>query len=161
MTPDPVLDEAVAAIGGKLVPLNPMRVVVGFPPNYAALVKAFPSARSGGTIFCYGDTIFNPGRGLITPSLQAHEQVHSVRQFAMGIDAWWDRYIADVQFRFDEELIAHQAEFAKVKDGPPMLSVTQQRRALAHIAGRLAGQLYGNIVSLQDAQRMVLTGARQ
>lgn len=133
-----------------------MLVVIGYPPNYAAVKAAF-SLRSGtGTIFAWGQTIFNPDRIIITPSLHAHEEVHSIRQLAMGVEEWWDRYMVDTRFRFDEELLAHRAEFERCKDGPPMLSATAQRKTLGQIARRLSGPLYGRLITPEKAAGLIV-----
>ena len=56
-----------------------MKTLFLFPPNYRAINKAF-SVRGKPVIFCYGDTIYNPTRITVTPSLVAHEGVHSRQQ---------------------------------------------------------------------------------
>lgn len=129
--------------------------MISFPPNYLK-IKAGMDIAGRKPIFCYGNIIHNPHKLVITPSLNAHEESHSVRQLSMGVEEWWDRYIADPRFRFEEELLAHRAEWAKLKDGPPMMSATQQRKALAQLARRLSGPLYGNLKTPEQAAGLII-----
>ncbi len=102
------------------------------PPNFEAIHKVFPMADGLGVIFAYAPYIFVPSGNSLPPELIAHEQVHIDRQTAMGVDAWWQRYLVDVEFRYLEELLAHRAEYQKLCELEP---VRQRRRAnLTHVA---------------------------
>lgn len=128
-----------------------MKVIEGVPPNYDKIKeKMNPPARA---IFCYGGTIYAPVGADITPELHAHEQVHCTRQ-GEDIEGWWDQYLVDPQFRFDEELLAHKAEYAAYLAGrnPNRAS---RRRVLKVIAKRLSGPLYGRVVTFDKAVRLV------
>lgn len=124
------------------------------PPNYEEVATVFPAARRVGVMFCYGGTIFiphpHPRDAGLHASLLAHEKVHSVRQ---GDDpaGWWRRYLAEIQFRFDEELIAHRAEYEWFSAQPR----GERRRALRQIAARLAGPLYGHVTTPHRAKQMI------
>lgn len=126
-----------------------MHVVVGPPPNFESIKAVFPQAADKGVMFCYGDTIFSPSSAYIPPQLIAHEEIHSRQQAAMGPEAWWAEYLADVGFRYRQELIAHVVEYHD------FLRYTKNRRMqrdyLAAVAKRLSGPLYGNVVSYSDA----------
>lgn len=128
-----------------------MRVLTMLPPNFAAINKAF-GVRGKPVIYAYGDTIYNPGRILVPPSLVAHELVHCQRQ---GSDpaGWWDQYIADKAFRLTEEIPAHQAEYASIC----RCRASDAGRAadLTRIAERLASPLYGSLIGLHDAKRLI------
>lgn len=115
---------------------------------------AFNIAGKRGLLFCVGDRLYNPDRADIEPWLMRHEEVHSRRQLAAGrVNAWWSKYLTDKTFRFDEELLAHQAEWRAVQE---MVSSRQQRRKwLAFIAGRLSGPIYGHMVTKERAKRLV------
>lgn len=119
------------------------QIVIGqYPPNYPAIIEAFPSARRSGVIFSYGDKIYAPKASAenITEHLRAHEAVHGERQIKMGVERWWHMYIIDVKFRYQEELLAHRAEYLSMTYGA---NRNQRRAALKMIAGRLASPLYG------------------
>jgi hypothetical protein len=73
--------------------------------------------------------------------------VHIERQNKMGLDAWWDKYLADVEFRYIEELVAHQAEYATYCKRH--LNPVKRTQFLRRIAQRLASPLYatGSLVA--------------
>lgn len=128
-----------------------MRIVLEHPPNFAEILRAFPHANSGNVIFCYGDAIYNPSRLNITPSLLAHEQVHSVRH-GSDPEGWWRRYIADQNFRLDEEVVAHAAEYTKASEG---MARPGRRFVLRRIAEKLADPLYGFSLTDERAKKLI------
>ncbi len=131
-----------------------MRISLEAPPNYSELVAAFPFLKKRrAIIYCWGSTIHNPGRISLPPSLVAHESLHSRQQTDLGgPERWWARYIADVQFRLDQELPAHREEYAVASAG---LGRNERRQHLRGIARRLAGPLYNGLLSLNEAKRMI------
>lgn len=128
-----------------------MRIVVDYPPNYAAIIAAFPAAETAKPIFAYGDVIYNPHRIMIGTHLMRHESVHGERQNGDPA-AWWVNYIADPQFRLDEEVAAHAAEYQSMCAG---ITRNQRRRVLRMIARRLASPLYGSLCSIDTAKRLI------
>lgn len=118
-----------------------MKIIKAFPPNYSTLVKAFP-IRGRSVIFAWGDRIYNPAGIVIGSELLAHEAVHGRRQQEAGIDAWWERYIAEPRFRFDEEVLAHVAE---VRAGG----------RLDDVAEKLASPIYGRLIDAASARNML------
>lgn len=127
-----------------------LKIIHQPPPNYAEIVAVFPQAKARGVMFCYGRSIFVPDGGSVSDALQAHETVHADRQ---GSDpaGWWARYLVDPQFRFDEELPAHIAEY-RWFDGKPL---AERRFMLRQIAQRLAGALYGRMVTVHRAKQLI------
>lgn len=120
-----------------------------FPPIYNDICAAF-NLQGVKPIFAWGDTIFNP-HGIHIPSeLIVHEKVHMERQDG-DPGAWWQKYIANREFRFNEEVLAHAAELTfMVESG---FSSRHQRRAAAVvIAQKLAHRLYGFGISVRDAR---------
>jgi hypothetical protein len=113
-----------------------VKVINLFPPNWREINAAF-NVRGKPVIYCYGDAIYNPQRISVGPDLLAHERVHSLRQ-GRHPDMWWRRYIADVEFRLQEEIPAHRAELGVSGD-------------LDKIARRLAGPLYGSLITFGRA----------
>lgn len=85
-------------------------IITARPPNFDQILAAFPDADKPGVIFAYGPDIYNPSGGDIPRALMVHESVHCSRQ-AEGPNLWWDKYIADHEFRYTEELFAHIAEY--------------------------------------------------
>lgn len=132
-----------------------MQIVLDKPPNYAAIVERFPFvAAAKGVYFCWGDRIFNPDGVPIPEAILTHEQVHSVRQGGQP-ERWWASYLESAEFRLNEELPAHVAEYwwwrDRVKDRNKLAA------HLAQIAGRLASPLYGSLIPLGDAMRKIRT----
>jgi hypothetical protein len=118
-----------------------MKVVRGFPPNFREIIKVFPQARRTDIMFAYGDTIFIPGTGKINEHLMAHEAVHGERQRAIGVEMWWRHYLNNRQFRYEEELLAHRAEYqSMIKNAKNPAFI---KGALKMVATRLASSLYG------------------
>lgn len=110
------------------------------PPNFERILKAFPNAADAGVLFAYGPNIYNPSGKSIPAALLAHEGVHCQRQSGLFLpDAWWDLYITDPGFRYNEELMAHVAEF---KAQAPGLDGNYRAKLLASTASRLVAPLY-------------------
>jgi hypothetical protein len=132
-----------------------MTIVLEQPPMLDEIAAAFPAARKPGTLFSWGDKLYNPSGIAISPALKAHEAVHGQRQGETDEDvrAWWKRYIGDSAFRFAEEVLAHRAEYRA------LCAWTKDRNARAQgmhfIATRLASPLYGGMVTYSEARRAV------
>lgn len=125
------------------------------PPNFDKIVKVFPMAVNDGVIFAYDNAIYNPSGGEISPALQVHEAVHARRQREIGVDHWWHLYLCDEKFRYEEELLAHRAEYHKAMD-LARRSRQQKRSCLRVVAKRLASPLYGKMASKKKAMLDIL-----
>lgn len=134
-----------------------MRVINDYPPLFKEIAAQFPI--KPGTLFSWGDRIYYPGGGQIHPSIMAHEQVHGRRQGLLepGIVLWWQRYMSDAKFRLDEEILGHQAELQWYLDNKGD-SRQSRRRYTAIIASKLAAPLYGRLVSVTEAKRILTDG---
>jgi hypothetical protein len=134
------------------------KVVNEPPPIFEKIAEKFPVVRTNrAVIFTYGDTIYNPGGNYIDDELMLHEETH-IRQQAMmngGKDAWWDKYLEDPQFRTDQELEAYQAQFnaTRTRYGRPVW-----RRELKRLARDLSSPIYGNILSYDEAAKLIKEG---
>jgi hypothetical protein len=96
---------------GSPVPSGP-KVVKAYPPNYAVIRAAFPWIRArSNVVFAHGERIYNPSGQVLSPALWAHERVHCARQLESDVANWWKRYISDRDFRLEEEVLAHRAEW--------------------------------------------------
>lgn len=129
-----------------------MQVVQGRPPIYDRALAAFPIAGKG-VIFAWGWTVYNPFAIVVSPQLLAHEGVHCHRQESGGPEKWWDRYIEDAEFRLEEEIPAHIAEFkdicTRVKDRNSCAV------ALHRISARLSSPMYGNLIAHAAARKLI------
>lgn len=142
-----------------MIPTIEQRVILHQkPPVFAAVCERFPFVRNHrGVIFSYGAVVYNPDNVQIGPALTRHEAAHGHRQVEMGVDLWWARYLTDDAFMFNEELIAHTAEWEAVTNGA--VSRQERRAGLKHIAKRLAGPLYGHAVDFEKAKSLIQLGA--
>lgn len=125
-------------------------IVIDRPPNFEAIAAVFPGARGDGIIFAYGTKIFNPSGTPLPPEIIQHELVHCERQVAQGVEVWWDQYLIDGDFRYEEELLAHRAEYQTLCARYPERK--NRRRALEHVAKKLAAPLYGRMVTVNQAK---------
>lgn len=133
-----------------------MQVVVARPPMFAEIAAAFPVVKEkAGVIYAWGDRIYNPDGISIPVQLFAHEKVHRDRQ-GCAIEEWWRRYIADAQFRLDEELPAHVAEYRAFCAENAQGQRRNNRRIYLHqTAKRLASPLYGSLITYDAARKII------
>ena len=110
------------------------------PPNFDRILSAFPDAGHHGILFAYGGDVYNPSDVVIPSWLLAHEYRHCARQWQSDPDAWWEKYITDDEFRYEEELLAHAEEYVwqalRVKDR------NARARLEMRTAARLVAPLY-------------------
>lgn len=126
-----------------------MQIIYGeYPPNYKAIAKTFGIKNSGGIVFTYGNKLFVPSGQKPDTQLMRHEETHERQQTAMGIEEWWDRYLVDPGFRFMQELEAYRNQYRS------MASLPLHHRVgyLNHVATDLAGPMYGNLLTLEEAK---------
>ena len=112
-----------------------------YPPNYVEICQAIPTARGNGIVFAYGDKIFVPSGKELTHHLKVHEAIHCIRQKEIGVEFWWSKYLTDLRFRYQEELVAHAAEYDSLTR--EATNRNQRRASLKFVAARLASPLYG------------------
>lgn len=132
-------------------------IVKAEPPMMAEIDTAF-RVKNKPVIFSWGDKVYDPMGVGLSPKLVAHEAVHGERQLQMGVEVWWGRYIADPLFRLAEEIPAHVAEFefcAQQPDADKPVPGYRSRLGMqeTHIAQRLSGPLYGNLINTAEARR--------
>lgn len=141
-----------------------MKIIDDRPPNFEDILKVFPEASRHGIVFAYGDKIYAPGMHTISQPIVAHESVHGARQLDTprnsyleeGPEAWWTKYLIDPQFRFNEELLAHQAEYQSAC----MEAVNRKHRKyyLKEIAKKLSSSLYGSMITTSEAMKQLKRG---
>ena len=129
-----------------------MKILNQNPPNID-LILAAGLKPSKDTVFCYGDTIYNPSGKKLSPDIEHHESIHARQQKDIGIDEWWRRYLSDKDFRLSQEIEAYgeQYKFAQkyVKDTKLL------RWALENMAYALSGEEYGNLISYGEAESKI------
>ena len=126
-----------------------MKILTEKPPNYDKIKKVL-DFDEGGTIFTYGDTIYNPNAINLTIDLHVHESMHEIQQQRMGFFGrwlgpwrWWRRYLKDPKFRFDQELQAYKAQYRFA--GVQIKDRNQRNNFLVGLARQLMGPMYGNM----------------
>jgi hypothetical protein len=126
-------------------------IILERPPNFEQVHAAFPKANGPGVLFAYYPNIHNPSGIVVPPALIAHEEVHLHRQRDAGPTQWWGQYLTDPEFRYNEELLAHAAEFRHQRTSDRNASA----RLLMATALRLVAPLYNYVppVSLQQAMK--------
>ena len=132
-----------------------MKVSFEKPPVWDEAGKVFPLDGRYGVVFTYGDTLYNPWKVQIPTDLRVHEEEHMRQQGGTdeGAKAWWDRYLSDKAFMVEQEAEAYAAQYAFV------CGVVKDRnkrvREMRQLAQMLSGELYGNAVSLAEAERAI------
>ena len=99
------------------------------------------------TIFAYDKVIYCDYE--LPEHLEIHERRHLIRQQKMGVDEWVERYLTDTQFRLNEEVIAYKEQLESVKNR------SARHRLRIQCAADLASSLYGNIITLDEAMRLL------
>ena len=133
-----------------------MQQVVDYPPNINDIRAVFPI--TGQEIFTWNDTIYNPSGAKLPQWLIAHESVH-MQQQAEDPESWWTRYLVDPQWRFEQELEAHRAEFNVYCISPGALMNRNKKRAfLKALARRLSSPIYGRCATYQQCRMAIKRG---
>lgn len=122
------------------------------PPVWGALVERF-NPNWERTACAYGDTI--RAKHLPLPAdVDAHERVHLQQQggTAEGAAAWWEKYLSDPVFRYEQELQAYREQYRflkkTVKDG------NELTRRVYKLAADL-NSMYGLQVTQAEALRAI------
>ena len=126
------------------------------PPNYEEIKKTFKLKR--GTIFAFGDTIYNPDGVSITPDLLTHELIHSKQQKDYGLGKWWNRYLDQPVFRASQEIPAFQAQYLYFKN--VVKDRNRLHRILVELSKDLSAELYGNCMTYQEAFNVIKSGKK-
>lgn len=126
-----------------------MIIKKAFPPNIEEIKKAFPIRDN--TVFTYGNTMYVQSNHPPSENLIVHEEVH-VKQQGDDPAEWWRKYIADPDFRLQQEIQAYKAQWKfynrTSKDKNKFLFLNR-------IAQDLSGSLYGNIISYGEAIKRI------
>lgn len=133
-----------------------MKIIKARPPIFEDIARIFPGAHNINVVFAYDNAIYNPSGNEIPPELMAHETVHIERQNEIGVNEWWAMYLSDAAFRFQEELLAHIAEYNAYCEQRPSRQL--KRKFLHQIATRLSSKLYGRMISYNGAKEAITNG---
>ena len=129
-----------------------MKIVERFPPIIDKIVAALGDYPEAKPIYCYGDTIYNPYKRIITPDIEIHEQVHS-RQQGDYPDVWIEQYLTDPEFRLQAEIEAYGTQYLYAKEHGVRGNMLQWLKE--KLATELSGETYGNLVSYHKAESLI------
>lgn len=134
---------------------------MGFPPVYDRAAAKWPTIKGRPIIFAYAPYIYCTNRAKCGPEKVAHEAIHLARQTQNGMtpEAWWDRYLTDDDFRRQEEVLAHVAEYLFLCEKESGRGA--RRRNLVIIAGNLASPIYGRLFSIEEAKSLLKSCAEE
>jgi hypothetical protein len=123
-----------------------MKILIEYPPNIEKIRATFKLHK--GIVFTYGKTLYNPDEGHVDAPLLAHEMVHAMQQ-GDEIEEWWDRYLADPDFRFAQELPAYQTQYQTCQ----ALSKDRNRlhKEAVRLARDLSSEMYGQCCTAGEA----------
>lgn len=126
------------------------------PPIWEEANKKFDLENLGRpVVFTYGNTIHNPWILEIPDDTICHEELHKIQQeaFEGGPEAWWRKYLDDVEFRISQEIAAYARQYKfickTVKDR------NRQARVLWDLANMMSGPIYGKVLSHSEAMNRI------
>ncbi len=128
-----------------------MKIVHEYPPNIDEIKKKFGELPTT-AIFTYGDTIYNPHGWFLDSYIITHEETHEKQQ-GTDPEGWWKKYLEDDKFRLEQEVEAYKNQynhFARNKKNE-----IKQNKFLDIISGHLSSKMYGEIVSKEDAKKLI------
>jgi hypothetical protein len=128
-----------------------MRIVHERPPVWEECVARFGITPEAHVVFAYGDSIYNPTGSVLTADVIHHEMVHERQQDGDPRD-WWDKYLVDDDFRFEQELEAYGAQYKFIRErkNPRMAWLYLQ-----HFADALSSSMYGNMIGKIAAAKAI------
>lgn len=99
------------------------------------------------TIFAYDGNIYT--NDILPYHLIIHEETHLKQQDDFGLYNWVDNYLTSKEFRLKMEVEAYRKQLASIKN--------REFRNVVRLAVSkdLASSLYGNIVSYDDALKLL------
>lgn len=125
-----------------------MKITHEKPEIYETLRAKFGIDWNKGIIITYKGNIYC--KTDISEDLVVHESVHIKQQ--SEDPEWWDKYLADINFRLAQEVEAYRAQYNFIKEN---YDRNTRRNALKRIASDLSSSIYGNIISFEDAKNII------
>jgi hypothetical protein len=129
-----------------------MQILTTKPPIYDRLKQHFDIDWDQGIIITYGNDVCC--KYPLPPEKIVHESIHVKQQRELP-DPWWDKYIADPEFRLKQEIEAYRAEVTFIKKGKNHRSRNVTFEMIRQCALDLSGPTYGNIVTYDRAWKMI------
>lgn len=136
-----------------------MEIKFEYPPNIKEIEAKFGELPDG-VVFTYGNILYNPGRHYIDLHLMVHEETHAKKQKESGPEKWWEKYLEDPEFRFQEELEAYSRQYKIINEGYNVPR-KEKDRLLDKLARDLSSEIYGNIVSFGEAKSKIINKSKE
>ena len=121
------------------------------PPNYEDIKKALGDVWEQDVAITYGDTIHTARTDLL-PDVIVHEQVHQKQQ-GNSPAVWWQMYLTDKTFRYEQERAAYIAQAKFIKKY--ILDRNARFKCLSEVAQDFSSPIYGNIITYDDAIKLL------
>lgn len=131
-----------------------MKIIHEYPPLIEEIDRVF-HVRGKSILYAWGDVIYNPMAAVVPGYLLAHEQAHGEEQ-GSEVEGWWRRYLVDPEFRLQQEVIAHRAEYKYLASRA--INRKDRRAALPYVAKKLSSPLYGRLVTAKKARELLKDG---
>lgn len=128
-----------------------MKIKTKYPPNINKIKEKFGNIPNN-LVFTYKNILYSPSGRNISKDLKVHEKVH-IKQQGDNSDSWWNKYLNDESFRLNQELEAYKKQYNFFKNTCKIKSRIPQ--FLNKIASDLSGTIYGNIISFDEAKRLI------
>lgn len=128
-------------------PPNLEKIKFHMGPEFTAAIENFETQVP---VFTYYPYIYVPTGHELSPDVRDHESVHLRQQehYPGGAEAWWERWLTNVQFRFEQELEAYAVQLnAWRKAGSSRFKRTKDRLAMD-----MSSDFYGHMVTFQEAE---------
>lgn len=121
------------------------------PAIYQRLHDTFGVNWNKGIAICYGDIVYC--KIDLGPDVLVHEAVHADQQRKMGIEAWWEKYITDIKFRFEQEVEAYKAQVKWYRGS--LYDRELRFKCIKHVVNDLSSAMYGNLCTAEEAKRIL------
>lgn len=125
------------------------------PPVYEEIRKKWGVKwEDGVVVMVYGNTIHQSFMEKMDEDLLVHELVHVKQHMAYpgGPEAWWRKYLDEPEFRISQELEAYRAQYKWLQDNT---NRQYRKKVLKHCAKDLSSNLYGNVMSYDEAENLI------
>ena len=110
-----------------------------------ATLPANTGSTTGHIMTYYSLSAWQAGNPASQTALLAHEQQHSIRQFAAGVAAWCARYANDPAFRLAEEKIGYKVEIKSLQAAGVAFEPAQFATAMS------SSPIYKGMITYADA----------
>ena len=86
-----------------------------------------------------------------------HENIHLEQQKTIGVESWWQQFLTNKDFRYEQELQAFAAQLAYGKNIYPVKTSDQMKHDFAIL---LSGKQYQTGKSYQECEQALRIKAR-